>query len=73
MILHDFTDNEDTLFLPKFFFPTGSTVNDILTEFASSSGGDSAIDLSGIGADRPRLILLGFDNAFDLANDIVLI
>ncbi len=39
----------------------------------SSSGGDSAIDLSKTGADFPRVILLGLDDYNKLANDIVLI
>ena len=32
-----------------------------------------AQDLSGTGADAPRIVLTGVDNAFNLANDIVLI
>ncbi len=85
-VVQDFQDNTDTLFIDKDFFSNidevsggqvqfgNMSVDDMLTYFASSSGGDSAIDLSGgNGDDAPRIILLGVDNAFDLANDIVFI
>lgn len=72
VVITDFTIGEDTLLIDSRFFPD-MTIDDILTEFGSSSGGDSAIDLSQNGDDAPRLILLGVDNAFDLAGDIVLI
>ena len=72
VIITDFEDNTDTLLLDSDFFP-GKTVDQILEHFGSSSGGDSAIDLSHTGADSPRLILLGVDNINNLAGDIVLI
>ncbi len=72
VVITDFQDDVDTLLLDGDFFP-GRTVNQILTRFGSSSGGDSAIDLSRRGDDSPRLILLGVDNIFDLKDDIVLI
>ncbi len=72
IFITDFTDNVDTLLLDGDFFP-GKTINQILTQFGSSSGGDSAIDLSGTGADSPRIILLGVDNIFDLRDDITII
>jgi Ca2+-binding RTX toxin-like protein len=72
VFITDFTDNVDTLLLDGDFFP-GKSINQILTRFGSSSGGDSAIDLSGTGADSPRIILLGVDNIFDLKDDITII
>jgi Ca2+-binding RTX toxin-like protein len=72
VFINDFQDDIDTLLLDESFFP-GKTVNQILTQHGSSSGGDSAIDLSGTGADSPRIILLGVDNIFSLANDITLV
>lgn len=68
----DFQNDVDTLLIDGDFFP-GKTIQQILTQHGSSSGGDSAIDLSGTGADAPRIILIGVANVFDLANDIVLI
>ena len=72
IIIADFTDDVDTLLLDGDFFP-GKSIEQILTRFGSSSGGDSAIDLSGTGADSPRIILLGVDNIFDLRDDITII
>lgn len=72
IIITDFTDDVDTLLLDGDFFP-GKSIEQILTRFGSSSGGDSAIDLSGTGADSPRIILLGVDNIFDLKDDITII
>ncbi|MEZ5775693.1 MAG: calcium-binding protein [Hyphomicrobiaceae bacterium] len=82
----DFQDDVDTLKIDKDFFHNintlsggavtyqNMTVNDMLTYFAKSSGGDSEIDLSGGNFDGDRTILLkGIGNAFDLANDIVFI
>ncbi len=66
--IFDFTDDVDTLFISSAF---GFTLQEIIDN-ASSSGGDSAVDLSGVGADFPRIILHGFDNHFNLANDIVI-
>lgn len=72
VLITDFQDDIDTLLLDESFFP-GKTINQILTQHGSSSGGDSAIDLSGTGANAPRIILLGVDNIFDMANDITLV
>ena len=72
IFITDFTDNVDTLLLDGDFFP-GKTVTQILQRFGSSSGGDSAIDLSRTGADAPRIILLGVDNIFDLTDDITIV
>lgn len=72
ILITDFQDDVDTLLLDGDWFP-GKTVNQILTRFGSSSGGDSAIDLSRRGDDSPRIILLGVDNIFDLRDDIILI
>ena len=72
VIINDFENDVDTLLLDGDFFP-GLTIHQILVRHGSSSGGDSAIDLSRHGADSPRLILLGVDNILDLSNDIVLI
>ena len=72
VVITDFTGDVDTLLLDGGFFP-GKSIQQILTQFGSSSGGDSAIDLSRTGADSPRLILLGVDNIFDLVDDIVII
>lgn len=72
IFITDFTDDVDTLLLDGDFFP-GKSIEQILTKFGSSSGGDSAIDLSGTGADSPRIILLGVDNIFDLKDDITII
>lgn len=66
----DFQDDVDTIVIDSAFGFT--SVQDIL-EFCSSSGGDSAIDLSKIGADFPRIVLFGVDNFNDLADDIVII
>jgi Ca2+-binding RTX toxin-like protein len=66
--IFDFTNDVDTLFISSAF---GFTLQDIIDN-ASSSGGDSQVDLSGTGADFPRIILHGFDNHFDLQNDIVI-
>jgi Ca2+-binding RTX toxin-like protein len=72
VVITDFTLSDDTLLLDGDFFP-GKTVGQILNQFGSSSGGDSAIDLSHTGADSPRLILLGVDNIFDMKDHIVII
>lgn len=72
VIITDFDNNTDTLLLDENFF-AGKTVRQILTRHGSSSGGDSAIDLSGRGDDSPRIILLGVDNIFDLRDDITLV
>ena len=72
IFINDFTDDVDTLLLDGDFFP-GKTVTQILQRFGSSSGGDSAIDLSRTGADAPRIILLGVDNIFDLTDDITIV
>lgn len=72
VVITDFELGVDTLLIDSSFYP-GITVQQLLTKHGSSSGGDSAIDLSGNGADFPRIILLGVDNAFDMANDINLI
>ena len=72
VFINDFQDDIDTLLLDGSFFP-GKTINQILTQHGSSSGGDSAIDLSGTGADSPRIILLGVDNIFSMADDITLV
>jgi Ca2+-binding RTX toxin-like protein len=50
----------------------GMTVLEFISNYVSSSGGDSAIDLSGNGDDFPRIILYGVDNGFDLEGSIVL-
>jgi hypothetical protein len=60
----------DTLFISADF--GYETVEELLRD-ASSSGGDSALDLSGNGDDRPRIILLGIDNFNKLADDIVIV
>ena len=70
MFINDFQDDVDTLLISKSF--GYQTVQAVLDD-GSSSGGDSAIDLSHNGDDRPRIILLGIDNANDLANDIILV
>ena len=67
----DFTDNVDTIFIDGSDFGFNS-VQEILDN-CTSSGGDSAIDLSKNGDDAPRIILLGLDDYNKLANDIVLI
>lgn len=72
VIITDFELGVDTLLIDSDFYP-GISVQKLLTRHGSSSGGDSAIDLSGNGADFPRIILLGVDNAFDLADDITLL
>ena len=72
VLITDFTDDVDVLLLDGSFYP-GLTLQQILTLHGSSSGGDSAIDLSGTGADAPRIILLGVDNVFNMLDDIVLI
>ncbi|MEQ1578311.1 MAG: calcium-binding protein [Hyphomicrobium sp.] len=64
----DFQDNVDTIYISKSYF---STIQDVLDN-CSSSGGDSAIDLSGTGADSPRIVLYGLDDYNKLADDIVL-
>lgn len=69
-IVYDFKDNIDTLYIDRAY--GFNSVQQVL-QFASSSGGDSAIDLSKTGDDSPRIILLGIDNFNKLANDIVLI
>jgi Ca2+-binding RTX toxin-like protein len=65
----DFQDDQDTLYIDSDF--GFSSVRQLL-RFASSSGGDSAIDLSKNGDDSPRIILLGVDNFNDLRDDIIL-
>jgi Ca2+-binding RTX toxin-like protein len=72
IIITDFKDDLDVLLLDSDFFP-GLTIQQILQQHGSSSGGDSAIDLSGTGADAPRIILLGIDNVNKLSDDIVLV
>jgi uncharacterized protein len=64
----DFQDNVDTIYISKAYF---ATIQEVL-ENCSSSGGDSAIDLSGNGDDNPRIVLYGLDDFNKLANDIVL-
>ena len=68
--IFDFQDDVDTILIDRDF---GFTSVQQVLNFASSSGGDSAIDLSKTGADSPRIILYGVDNFNDLADDIVLI
>lgn len=65
----DFQDDQDTLYIDSDY--GFSSVRQVL-RFASSSGGDSAIDLSKNGDDSPRIILLGVDNFNDLRDDIIL-
>lgn len=72
VFINDFKDDVDVLLLDGDFY-NGKTIQQILTQHGSSSGGDSAIDLSGNGDDSPRIILLGVDNVMDLVDDIVLI
>ena len=66
----DFQDDQDTLYIDSDY---GFASVKQLLRFASSSGGDSALDLSKNGDDSPRIILLGVDNFNDLRDDIVLI
>ena len=66
----DFEDDVDTIYIDKDF--GFATVQDVLDN-CSSSGGDSAIDLSKNGDDVPRIVLYGLDDYNKLANDIVLI
>jgi Ca2+-binding RTX toxin-like protein len=68
--IRDFVDDVDTIYIDRDF--GFSSVQEVL-ENASSSGGDSAIDLSKNGDDAPRIIIFGLDNFNKLANDIVLI
>jgi Ca2+-binding RTX toxin-like protein len=63
----DFQDNVDTIYISRSYFATKQEVLDNI----SSSGGDSAIDLSGNGNDNPRIVIYNID-ASQLANDIVL-
>jgi serralysin len=63
----DFQDNVDTIFISKQYF---TTVRQVLNN-CSSSGGDSAIDLSKNGDDSPRIVLYNLDDFHKLANDIV--
>ena len=69
-IVFDFQDDVDTIVIDSAY--GFDSVRELL-KFCSSSGGDSAIDLSRTGADAPRIILLGVDNFRDLADDIVII
>jgi Ca2+-binding RTX toxin-like protein len=66
----DFEDDVDTIYIDKDF--GYATVQDVLDD-CTSSGGDSAIDLSHNGDDAPRIVLYGLDDSNKLANDIVLI
>jgi Ca2+-binding RTX toxin-like protein len=63
----DFQDDIDTIYISKTYFATKQE----LLQHISSSGGDSAIDLSGNGDDSPRIVIYNADKA-DLINDIVL-
>ena len=65
-VVNDFEEGPDKLYISQSY---GFSKAEILAN-SSSSGGDSAIDLSGTGADSPRIILLGLDNV--VASDIVL-
>jgi Ca2+-binding RTX toxin-like protein len=67
--IFDFQDDQDTLYIDSDY---GFDSVKQLLKFASSSGGDNAIDLSKNGDDSPRIILLGVDNFNDLRDDIVL-
>lgn len=69
----DFADDRDTLVLSRAFFQAGMTIDEILQDYGSSSGGDSAIALNDTGSSTTRIILLGVDNILDLVNDITLI
>jgi serralysin len=63
----DFEDDVDTIYISRTYFATKAEV----LQNISSSGGDSAIDLSGTGADNPRIVILNIDQN-QLANDIVM-
>ena len=62
----DFEDDVDTIYIDKDF--GFATVQEVL-DHCSSSGGDSAIDLSKNGDDFPRIVLYGLDDYNKLAND----
>ena len=66
----DFEDDVDTIYIDKDF--GFATVQEVL-DHCSSSGGDSAIDLSKNGDDAPRIVLYGLDDYNKLANDIILV
>jgi Ca2+-binding RTX toxin-like protein len=63
----DFQDDVDTIYISKTYFATKQE----LMQHISSSGGDSAIDLSGNGDDSPRIVIYNIDKN-QLSNDIVL-
>lgn len=63
----DFEDDIDTIYISRTYFATKQEV----LQNISSSGGDSAIDLSGTGADNPRIVIYNVDQN-QLANDIVM-
>lgn len=64
----DFHNNQDTIYISKDY---GFADIQELLDNCSSSGGDSAIDLSKNGDDAPRIIILGLDNFNKLEDDIV--
>ena len=68
--IHDFKAGTDELRISHLF--GFHSVQDII-DAAHSSGGDTAIDLSGVGDDNKQIILLGIDDISQIANDIILI
>ncbi len=72
--IHDFEIGVDKIYIDASAYGfDGMSEEDFIIEHVSSAGGDSAIDLSGTGEDRPRVVLHGVDNGFDLEGSLFLV
>lgn len=67
--IRDFRLGQDKIYISKDY--GYDNVAEFLQEFGHSSGGDTAIDLSGTGADDHQIVILGVDNYEELTGYIV--
>jgi hypothetical protein len=61
------------IFLLGYGIPKGTTVHQLLTDYGSSKGGDSFLDLSLKGDDRPVIVFKGVKDVMDLDGSINLL
>ena len=67
--IHDFKGDKDKLYLSHDF--GFDSIQDVI-DAAHSSGGDTAIDLSGVGDDNYQIILLGISDISEITDHIFL-
>jgi Ca2+-binding RTX toxin-like protein len=68
-VIHDFKAHADKLLLSHGF--GFHSIQDVI-DAAHSSGGDTAIDLSGVGDDNYQIILLGISDISEISDHIFL-